>query len=75
MGYKCVKMGIIIKDLRGDDAIKWGVKWINNEYGYLLQKNEFEKAFRVHNTGSPSGRTYDKDYVNNGLEHINYFNQ
>lgn len=73
MGYKCVKMGIIIKDLRGDDAVKWGVKWINNEYGYLLRQNEYEKAFRVHNTGSPSGRTYDENYVQNGLDHINYF--
>jgi hypothetical protein len=73
MGYKCVNMGILIKDLRGEDAVKWGVKWIDNEYGYLLRMNQFEKAFRVHNTGSPSGRTYDKNYVQNGLDHINYF--
>ncbi len=73
MGYKCIDMGIIISDLRGVESIKWGVKWINKEYGILIRNKDFEKAFRVHNTGSVNGRTYDPDYVKNGLEHINYF--
>lgn len=73
MGYKCIHLGILIKDLRGDESIKWGVKWINNEYGKLVRNNDFEKAFRVHNTGSVHGNTYDPNYVSNGLQHIDHF--
>jgi hypothetical protein len=70
MGYKCIHLGIIINDLRGDESIKWGVKWINNEYGKLVRNKDFDKAFRVHNTGSVHGNTYDPNYVSNGLQHI-----
>ena len=73
MGYKCIHLGIIINDLRGDESIKWGVKWINNEYGKLVRNKDFEKAFRVHNTGSVNGNTYDPNYVSNGLQHIDHF--
>ena len=31
MGYKCIDLGVKIEDLRGDDAIKWGITWINKE--------------------------------------------
>ncbi len=73
MGYKCINMGIIIKDLRGDESVKWGIKWINNEYGHLLRIGKYEEAFRLHNTGSTNGKTYDPEYVTNGLNHIDYF--
>ena len=73
MGYKCIDMGIIINDLRGEECVKWGVMWINNEYGNLIRNNDFEKGFRVHNTGIENGKTYDPNYVSNGLEHIAYF--
>ena len=73
MGYKCIRLGIEIQDLRGEESIKWGVKWINNEYGNLIRNNQFEKAFRIHNTGSPKGETHDPNYVSNGLDHIAYF--
>ena len=73
MGYKCIHLGIIINDLRGDKSIKWGVKWINNEYGKLVRNKDFEKAFRVHNTGSVHGNTYDPNYVSNGLNHIIHY--
>lgn len=73
MGYKCIDMGIIINDLRGAESIKWGVLWINNEYGNLIRNNEFEKGFRMHNTGSENGSTFDPNYVSNGMEHIAYF--
>ena len=73
MGYKCIDMGIIINDLRGDKSVKWGIMWINNEYGDLIRNNEFEKGFRMHNTGNINGNTYDPNYVPNGLDHIAYF--
>jgi hypothetical protein len=75
MGYKCINMGIIIKDLRGDESVKWGIKWINNEYGNLIRNKEYEKCFRLHNTGSVNGKTYDPNYVSNGLLHFDYFNK
>jgi hypothetical protein len=73
MGYKCIRMGIMIQDLRGDESIRWGIKWINNEYGNLIRNKEYEKCFRLHNTGSVNGKTHDPNYVSNGLLHFDYF--
>ena len=73
MGYKCLALGVNISDIRGDDALYWGVFWINKEYGDYLRQNKFEEAFRIHNTGSPSGKTYNSNYVSEGLTHIAYF--
>ncbi len=73
MGYKCLDLGIKVSDIRGDNALFWGVYWINKEYGDYLRNNKFEEAFRIHNTGSPYGKTYHSHYVSNGLKHIEYF--
>ncbi|MFM9028571.1 MAG: hypothetical protein ACKOQ6_11335 [Bacteroidota bacterium] len=73
MGYKCLHLKIKIDDVRGSNALYWGVKWINDEYGLLLRSGRFEEAFRKHNTGSPTGRTHDPGYVSKGLRHMQYF--
>jgi hypothetical protein len=73
MGYKCIKLGVLVEDLSGNESVKWGIKWINNEYGNLLRSGKYEEAFRLHNTGSIIGNTYDPEYVTNGLNHIEYF--
>jgi hypothetical protein len=73
MGYKCLQLGINVHDVRGEQSIYYGIKWINEDYGNYLRKGEFEQAFRIHNTGSPTGKTYDPDYVKKGLERIQFF--
>lgn len=73
MGYKCLQLGIHVQDLRGEDAVKWAIHWINLTYGDYLRQGNFEAAFRIHNTGSPTGRTYDEHYVNKGLSHMKSF--
>lgn len=73
MGYKCLELGVKVSDLRGDSAVYWGAYWINEEYGNYLRKNRFSEAFRIHNTGSPTGKTYHSEYVAKGLKHINHF--
>jgi len=73
MGYKCLKLGVKINDIRGNNSLYWGVYWINKEYGDYLRRNKLEQAFRIHNTGSPSGATYNSRYVRDGLKHIKYF--
>ena len=73
MGYKCLKLGVKINDIRGDNSLYWGVYWINSEYGDYLRKNKLEQAFRIHNTGSPTGATHNSRYVRDGLKHIEYF--
>lgn len=75
MGYKCIQLGIKISDLRGPNAVKWGVKWINHEYGNLIRNKEYEHAFRFHNTGKINGKTFDPNYVENGLNKMNEFEQ
>lgn len=76
MGYKSIHLGIKIKELRGTvgkGEIYWGVKWIRDNYGEYLDRGDFESAFRIHNTGSPTGKTHDKNYVSNGLRYAQYF--
>jgi len=78
MGYKCLHLNINVADLRGNDAVYWGVKWINMEYGHLLKKGRYRDAFHYHNTGRiypADGKptTYDPNYVSNGLEYMKYF--
>lgn len=78
MGYKCLHLNINVVDLRGNEAVYWGIKWIKGEYGHLLNAKRYKDAFHYHNAGCvfPSDgkpKTYDKDYVPNGLEYMKWF--
>jgi hypothetical protein len=73
MGYKCLKLNIKVEDLRGPKAIYWGIVWIDKNYGTYIRQERFKEAFRIHNSGSPQGKTHDPNYVKNGLKHIDYF--
>jgi len=75
MGYQCLRLGVFVKDIRGDEAVKWGVKWIHSTYGNYLKSGKYEEAFRIHNSGRPHGRTTDPNYVSNGLSHMKYFSE
>ena len=79
MGYKCTQLGINVKDLRGDSAVYYGLKWMKANYGSLLKKFRYSDAFHVHNTGrvvpkSGNYQTYDPNYIPKGLSYIRYFN-
>ncbi|MBT6163270.1 MAG: hypothetical protein HOH92_06190 [Crocinitomicaceae bacterium] len=72
MGYKCILLDLQIRDIRGQDAIRAGVEWIDVTYGDVLRKGSYEDAFHLHNTGKPfpkSGETltYHPDYVEKGI--------
>ena len=78
MGYKCLHLEVKVKDLRGDDALDWGAKWIKLEYGNLLRKKRYKDAFHYHNTGKTYPKngiptTHDPKYVDNGLKYMAYF--
>ena len=73
MGYKCLQLDIKVQDVRGEQSLYWGIKWINEEYGDLIREEKYEEAFRIHNTGTPNGITHDPNYVKNGLKYIDYF--
>ena len=80
MGYKCLHLGIKIRDLRGNNSLYFGVKWIDATYGDYVRKGKYADAFHIHNTGRPvpkSGKyfTYDPKYVPNGLQHMEYFKE
>lgn len=80
MGYKCLLLSIKIADIRGENAVYWGVKWINETYGNAIRKGNFKDAFHLHNTGKPyplfgKPKTYHPDYVENGLKYMDYFIQ
>lgn len=78
MGYKCLHLSINVADLRGKDAVYWGIKWVYGEYGHLLKRGRYRDAFHYHNTGRifPSDgkpTTYNKNYVPQGLEYMRLF--
>jgi hypothetical protein len=78
MGYKCIWLDIQLKDLRGDEALYWAVKWIDLTYGDYIRREQYKDAFHIHNTGRPypdSGppKTYDAKYVPNGLMYMKFF--
>ncbi len=78
MGYKCFGLGIKIEDMRGENSVYWGAKWINETYGKLLRKNQFKDAFHSHNTGKKYPKnskpfTHDPEYVNKGLKYMEAF--
>lgn len=78
MGYKSVGLNCKVVNLRDKNAIKYGIKWINKNYGNTLRNEKFKDAFHLHNTGRkfPSigpSRTHDPEYVAKGLKFMQYF--
>jgi hypothetical protein len=78
MGYKCTFLDIKLKEMRGDDAIYWGAKWIDATYGEYLRNGKFKDAFHIHNTGKEfpangTPTTHDPEYVTKGLHYMEYF--
>lgn len=80
MGYKCIWLDIQLKDLRGEEALYWAVKWIDLTYGDYIRRGQYKDAFHIHNTGRPypdagPPKTYDPKYVQNGLSYMKYFSE
>jgi hypothetical protein len=78
MGYKCLLLDIKVRDIRGKDAIFWGIHWIDLTYGKKLKDGKFRDAFHIHNTGRTyplRGRpfTHDPEYVEKGLRYMQEF--
>jgi hypothetical protein len=78
MGYKCVGLDVNIRDIRGDDAVYYGMLWISREYGKFLSKDRFKDSFHYHNTGRKypligKPKTHDPQYVSNGLKYMKEF--
>lgn len=78
MGYKCLLLDIKIRDIRGDQAIYYGTKWIDLTYGESLRNKDFKDAFHLHNAGSkyPSNgvpKTHDPSYCAKGLKYMQWF--
>ncbi|MBM55118.1 MAG: hypothetical protein CMB32_01000 [Euryarchaeota archaeon] len=79
MGYKCILLDVKIKDIRGEESVYYGAKWIDLAYGERLRKNEFKDCFHIHNTGRPYPRngkptTHDPQYIPRGLSAIEEYN-
>jgi len=78
MGYKCVLLEINVSDVRGKDALYWGIKWIDLTYGNYLRQEKYRDAFHIHNTGRPYPKTgkpftHDPNYVSNGIKYMKVF--
>lgn len=76
MGYKCVELDIQLRDIRGEEAVRWGIHWIDLTYGDALRNGNFRNAFHIHNTGRPFPSdgiptTHDPRYVEKGLQLMN----
>lgn len=78
MGYKCVQLGVNVHDLRSEESVRYGIKWIDLNYGSLLKQGRYKDAFHFHNTGRlypkfGKPKTYDPDYVTKGLMYMELF--
>lgn len=78
MGYKCILLGVNIRDIRGPNSIDHGANWINQTYGSRLRSGKFKDCFHMHNAGTPfpkSGlpRTHSPQYVPRGLAMMGKF--
>ena len=78
MGYKCIQLRIKLHNLRGESALYWGMKWISDDYGYLLKDKRYKDAFHFHNTGKEfpldgKPQTHDPNYVAHGIKYMTYF--
>ncbi|MFK7900854.1 MAG: hypothetical protein AB8B61_08865 [Cyclobacteriaceae bacterium] len=78
MGYQCIELGVKVHDIRGSDALYWGIYWIKKRYGEYLRKRKFKDAFHIHNTGQPfpvfgNTFTHNPAYVNKGMLYVSCF--
>jgi hypothetical protein len=78
MGYLVINMDIRVQDIRGENAVYWGMRWIKKRYGNYLEENRFSDAFHIHNTGKPLPKskisyTTDPNYVKKGLLYMQWF--
>lgn len=78
MGYQCIELDVLVKDIRGKNSVYWGIYWINKRYGKWLDRGDYKSGFHIHNTGRPfprdgKSRTYDKHYIEKGLVYMRYF--
>jgi hypothetical protein len=78
MGYKCLLLDVKVKDIRGPEAVYWGIHWMNLTYGKELKAGKFKDAFHIHNTGrryplTGRPRTHDPAYVDRGLKYMKHF--
>ena len=78
MGYKCLLLGIKIRDIRGPESVLYGVKWIQMTYGECIKNKQFRDAFHIHNTGqrfpqNGKSKTHDPQYCQKGLRYMKHF--
>lgn len=80
MGYKCLELKITVADIRGHESIRYGMMWINKNYGKRIKKKQYTNAFHYHNTGrlfpkNGKSMTHDPNYITNGLKYMAYYRQ
>lgn len=71
MGYHVIKNlppGTTVEKLRDpQEHLKLARLLLGKVAGTYIEKGDFESAYRIWNTGSPTGKTHDPDYVSNAM--------
>jgi hypothetical protein len=73
MGFHCLELGCSIQDLKGPYHLQWAVGYMMRHYGPHARKRDWNACFRIHNTGLPDGTPARKDYVDQGLMRMQYY--
>ncbi len=73
MGYHCLSLGCSIDDLRGSDHLLWSVDFIRKNYLQYIKSNKWEECFRIHNSGRPTGKTFNKNYAEKGIKRMKLY--
>ena len=78
MGYNCLDMGVNIDRLKGEESLKYAMRWSARRYGQYLKDGDYRNAFHIHNTGQPHPkgvfpRTHHVYYVRDGMAYLRAF--
>ncbi len=73
MGYHCLEWGIPLAEIqRPETHYKWTLKLLGEfKHRFLLDpERDVGEFFRAWNSGNPRGKTFDPDYVSNGMSRM-----
>jgi hypothetical protein len=74
MGWWAIHLGITVEELRNSDThLKWAVQLLMLNAGRYIEDQEWANVLRIWNTGKPTGKTHDSDYVYNATSVMNAY--
>lgn len=75
MGFHCFKLGCTIEELGSKDHLIWAIGYMQMSYSKSAKQKDWPSCFRIHNTGTKTGKTSRNDYVERGMIRMKYYSK